>query len=176
MAFNGDAMRELAAQFLTLAEKLAAKVPRMIGHRLLGTSLLFTGDFAGARAHYDQAIGLYDPIEHRALMTRFGQDVKVATLCYRSLALWSLGYPEAGLADADQAIKDARESNHPATLMYALAQTSYVYTGLGEYELIDAHSNELLALANEKGALLWKAGGCWCGGRFLFDGQSRDRN
>ena len=41
-------------------------------------------------------------------------------LSYRSLALWLLGYPEAALADADHALKDAREIGHAATLMYAL--------------------------------------------------------
>ena len=40
---GGNVLRELAAQFLTLAEKQGATVPRMVGHRLMGTSLLFTG-------------------------------------------------------------------------------------------------------------------------------------
>ena len=39
VAFNGDAVRELAAQFLALAEKQRATVPLMIGHRLMGFSL-----------------------------------------------------------------------------------------------------------------------------------------
>ena len=81
VAFNGDAMRELAAQFLALAEKQGATVPLMIGHRLMGTSLLWTGDIAEGRAHYDQAIALYDPAEHRPLATRFGVDVGVSILC-----------------------------------------------------------------------------------------------
>ena len=42
-AFNGDAVRELAAQFLTLAEKRGAAAPLIVGHRLMGVSLLFTG-------------------------------------------------------------------------------------------------------------------------------------
>ena len=46
VAFNGDVMRELAAQFLALAEKQGATVPLMIGHRLMGMSLLNTGDIA----------------------------------------------------------------------------------------------------------------------------------
>ena len=40
MAFNGDVLRELAAQFLALAEKQGATVPLMIGHRLMAMSLL----------------------------------------------------------------------------------------------------------------------------------------
>jgi hypothetical protein len=65
-AFNGDACRDVAARFLVLAEKQAATVPRMIGHRLMGPSLLFTGDFTESRAHLDCAFALYDPVEHRA--------------------------------------------------------------------------------------------------------------
>jgi hypothetical protein len=74
VAFNGDVVRELAAQFLTFAEKQRATVPLMIGHRLMGISLLFTGEFAQARMHLDQALALYEPASHRPLATRFGQD------------------------------------------------------------------------------------------------------
>ena len=56
--FNGDAMRELAANFLALAGKHAASVPLMIGHRLMGSSLLCTGDIAEGRSHYDRALAL----------------------------------------------------------------------------------------------------------------------
>ena len=76
VAFNGDVIRELAAQFLALAEKQGTTVPLMIGHRLMASSLMLTGDIAEGRAHYDQAIALYDPVEHRPLATRFGQDVE----------------------------------------------------------------------------------------------------
>jgi hypothetical protein len=44
----------------------------MIGHRLMGGSLLFTGHLAESRAHYDQAIARYNPAEHRPLTMRFG--------------------------------------------------------------------------------------------------------
>ena len=39
---------QAAAQFLALAEKQSATFPLMIGHRLMGTTLVFTGDFAQA--------------------------------------------------------------------------------------------------------------------------------
>ena len=97
VAFNGDALRELAVQFLALAKKQGATVPLMVGQRLIGLSLLHTGDIAEGRAHLDQAIALYDPAEHRPLATRFGQDVRVAALSWRSMALWLLGYPRPRL-------------------------------------------------------------------------------
>jgi predicted ATPase len=80
VAFNGDVVCDLAAQLLALAEKQRPTVPLMIGHRLIGQSLLLTGDIAEGRAHLDQAIALYDPAEHRPLATRFGQDVGVVAL------------------------------------------------------------------------------------------------
>ena len=159
VAFNGDLARELAAQFLALAEKQGATVPLMIGHRLMGTSLLCTGDIAQGRAHFDRAIALYDPAEHRPLATRFGQDVRVAILSFRSWALWLLGYPEAALADADHALKDAREIGQAATLMFALSLTSLAHFFCGNYAAADTQSDELVALADEKGALIWKAYG-----------------
>jgi predicted ATPase len=109
VAFNGDMVRELAAQFLALAEKHRAKVPIMVGHRILASALLFTGDIAEGRAHDDRALALYDAAEHRALAMRFGQDHRVTALSFRSIASWLLGYCEAALADADQALTDARE-------------------------------------------------------------------
>ena len=102
VAFNGDVVRERAAQFLALAEKQTAIVPLMIGHRLMGNSLLYTGDIAQGRAHYDQAMALYDPAEHRPLAMRFGQDAGMTMLVIRSWALWLLGYPEGALADREK--------------------------------------------------------------------------
>ena len=71
VAFHGDVAREFAAQFLALAEKQKAIVQLMVGHRLMGSSLLLTGDIAQGRTHLDQALALYDPAEHRPLATRF---------------------------------------------------------------------------------------------------------
>src|SRR5262245_30808688 len=157
IAFNGDVMRELATRFLELAEKQGAPVPRMIGHRLMGTSLTATGDIAEAQAHHDQAIALYDPARHRPLVTRFGQDAGVSALSFRSLSLWFLGYPDAALADADHALEVAREIGQAATLMFALAITNFtrIFCRSAASERID----ELIALADEKGASQRKAEG-----------------
>ena len=60
---------DLAVHFLALAQKQGATIPLMIGHRLMGVSLLCKGDIAQGRAHLDRAIALYDPTEHRPLAT-----------------------------------------------------------------------------------------------------------
>jgi class 3 adenylate cyclase/predicted ATPase len=159
VAFNGDVMRELAAQFLALAEKQGAAVPLMVGHRNMGVSLLHTGDIDEALVHIDRATALYNPAEHRQLATRFGQDVRVALLFYRSLGLWPLGFPEAALADADRAIKEAREIGQAASLMAALTLTSLTHIHCGRYAIANVQLDEVITLASEKGALFWKIGG-----------------
>jgi class 3 adenylate cyclase/predicted ATPase len=174
IAFDGAAARELAAQILALAEKQVAPVQRLIAHRLMGTSLLFTGNIAPARAHCDQAIVLYDPVAHRPLVTTFGQDIRVAILCYRAWALWVLGYPDAALADTRQLLAYARELGHAATLMQALQFTPFVNMCCGNLATASALADELVAVADEKGAPLWKALGMLNQGCLLTAGRASD--
>ena len=159
LAFNGNVMRELATHFLALAEKQGTTAPLMIGHRLMGTSLLLTGEIAKGRAHYDQAIALYDPGEHRRLATRFATDVRVAILSYRQWALWLLGYPETALADADEALEGAHEIGQAGTLMVALFHAPFLLMLCGNYATAEAIVNDLVSLAEEKDSSHWRAGG-----------------
>jgi predicted ATPase len=158
-AFNGDVMRSLGAQFLALADKQGATAPLMIGHRIMGISLLLTGNIAQGRGQLDEAAALYDLAEHRPLAARFGHDMRVTILAHRSIALWLLGYPQAALADVDHALKDARDFGQAATLMLALWHASFTHILCGDYTAADAQSDEIVAVADEKGALQWKAEG-----------------
>jgi predicted ATPase len=120
--------------------------------------LLHTGDIAEARAYYDQALALYDPAEPRPVVT-VAHDTRVAILSHRSLGLWSLGYPEAALADADDALKYAREIGHAATLMFALTVPLFTHIQCGSYAIANQQSDELVALGDKKDTLFWKAQG-----------------
>jgi tetratricopeptide (TPR) repeat protein len=139
----------------------------MIGHRLMGTSLLFTGDIEESREQFDAALALYDPAEHRPLATRFGVDHRVSVLAFRSIALLMLGYPDVALADADRAVKEARDIGHAATLMFALSSTTRILLPRGNYSAANLQIAELLALADEKGSLYWKAEGMFMKGLLL---------
>jgi class 3 adenylate cyclase/predicted ATPase len=155
-SFDGDAARELAMEFLTLAERQGSTVPRMIGHRLMGRSLIDTGNIVEGCRHCDQALALYDP-EHRPLAVRFGQDTEVSVLSFRPLGLWLLGYPDRAVADTSHAMKRAREIGQVATLMFTLGHTPLPLVLSGDYATASDHADEVVALADEKGAPLWKA-------------------
>jgi predicted ATPase len=175
VAFKGEVLRELAAQFLALAEKQGALVPLMVGHRIMGNTLASIGDFAGALAHHDQSLALYHPAEHRLPAMRFGQDHRMTVLCWRALALWVLGYPEKAVADTDHALKDAREIGQAATLMHALTLTSIPHILCGNYATANALLDELVILADGKGAFFWKATGMLLQGFLLaLTGKAAD--
>ena len=150
-------MRDLAAQFLALAENQGTTAPLLIANRIMGITLLCTGDIAEGRAHFDKAIALYDAAAHRPLATRFSIDTEVSVLSYRAFALWVLGNPEAALRDADDALNAAREIGQAATLMYALSHAAIPNILCGNHAAASAQTQEVLALAEEKRAPHWKA-------------------
>jgi predicted ATPase len=165
VAFNGRMVRELADQFLALAEKQGATMPLVVGNRLVGTSLMCTGKMTQGRAHLDRAVALYDPAQHRRLGLRFGQDIRVAALSYRAMVLWMLGYPEAALADIEQVLTDAREINQAGTLLYASNHALWIYLLRGNYTEVERLAESQIRLVEEKGGM-----GVWKGGAMLSKG------
>jgi class 3 adenylate cyclase/predicted ATPase len=159
VAFDGDAVRGLSLEFMALAEKQGTIFPLVLGHRLMGTSLLFLGDIAESRTHLDRALSLYDPALHRPLATRFGHDVGVAVVSNRPLALWLLGYPEAAQKDADDALNNARDIGQTATYLYALTRISWIHLVIGNYAAAATQTQQLMAIAEDIEGSYWKAAG-----------------
>ncbi|MEA2982718.1 MAG: hypothetical protein QOF09_4541 [Alphaproteobacteria bacterium] len=167
MAFRGVIACELAQQFLDLAEQQSASAPRMIGHMMLGISLVLVGSASQGLLHLDQAIALYEPAEHRALATRFGHDVRMTALCWRALALWLLGYPDGAAADMERALADADEIEHAATSMFALSHVSLAHTFRRDYAEVEELACRLVALGEQKSSLYWKSYGMMLQGWLL---------
>ena len=159
VSFNGDAACGLATEFLKRAKSQNMAGPVADGYRLVGTSLLMTGDIEGGRARLDRGIGLRDPIEQNPPLATIGADAKVVMLGFRSVALWLLGYPKAAHADTDQALSRAREITPVGTLMHTLSWTIFVLVLCGQYATASALVEELVALANEKDTSFWRAWG-----------------
>jgi predicted ATPase len=158
VAFNGGAMRQLSAQFLALAEKQTADTMALMnGHRVVGISLLLTGDISDGRAHLNKAVALYKPTEHGPMATRFGADVAISVLSYRAVALWLLGYPASAQADINRLLLRARDLGQAASLMFALCHTSLIHIHVGNYEAALADADECISLAENKNSPFWKA-------------------
>ena len=173
-AFNGDVMRELATQVLALAEKEGAALPLVTAHHLMGASLVWTGEIVEGRTHLDQSVALYDPAEHPLTATYLGAH-QAAGLSVRSVTLWLLGYPQAALADADQALTDTREIDRATPLIEALAYSCFLHILCGKHLIANALVDELIALAHEKDAFYLKALGMSVQGwLFALTGKASD--
>jgi tetratricopeptide (TPR) repeat protein len=96
-------------------------------------ALALTGNFVDGKEHYDRALAIYDPAEHRPITTLSGRDVGVTLLSFRASCLGLLGYPAASRNDAERAVKNARETGQATTLMYALYHAVLCHIRCGNY-------------------------------------------
>ena len=108
--------RETAETFLSDAEKEARTTEAAAARRCLGVACLWQGDLAVARAHFEQALRIFDPERDREAKFRFGMDIGVSARVFLALTNWLLG--EAGPARKliEEAIARAVESAHSPTL------------------------------------------------------------
>ena len=144
-------------------------------HVAFADALALTGNLVDGKEHYDRALAIYNSAEHRPLTTRSGRDVEVTLLSSRSGCVWQLGYPAAARSDAERAVKEARETGHAATLMYALFQAGFNNMRCGNYAAANAQVDELIALADEKGTPYFKAlGTAVRGWLFALTGKAWD--
>jgi predicted ATPase len=138
-------------------------------------AMALSGDLVSGKEHYDRALAIYDPAEHGQLTTRSGRDIRVALLASRSACMWLLGYPAASRIDVGRAIKYARETGQPITLMFALQHSGSDNVFRGDYAAANASLGELVDLADESGVSYWKViGTALLGWLFAATGKAPD--
>ena len=170
-----EQLKRALAQIATLPATPDLRREEIKLHVAFANALALTGDLVDGKEHYDRALAIYDPAEHRPLTTRSGRDVGVALLSSRSGCLWLLGYPAASRNDTERALKNARETGQATTLtVCAVCQAGVNHTFCGNYAAANAQVDELIALADERGAPYWKASGTAAAGlAFCTDRKSR---
>ena len=154
-----EQIKQALYQIATLPATVALRGEEIKLEVAFANALALTGDLVGGKEHYDRALAIYDPAEHGRLTTRSGRDVGVTLLSFRSLCVWQLGYTAASRSDAELAVKNARETGQATTLMYALLSAVVNHIRCGNYAGARTHADELIALADERGAPYWKAFG-----------------
>ena len=170
-----EQLKRAVDQITTLPPTPALRGKEIKTRYAFANALTLTGDFVDCKEQYDRALAIYDLAEHGPLTTRSGLDIGVALLSSRSLCLWGLGYPAASRSDAAHALKNARETGQTTTLMYALFYSGYDHFYCRNYPAANAQLDELIALADERGALIWKAlGTAVLGSLFAVTGKASD--
>jgi predicted ATPase len=144
--------RQVAEELLEFAKLKDdnAGIARVFGHRAVGISLLFQGNFTGALPHLRRVIALYDPASHRPLAIS-PYDARVTCQGFTAWILLFQGYPDRALSESERALADARALGHPHTLAFALNTCCLLCQFRGDWTAVGAYSAELVALAAEQG-------------------------
>ena len=152
-----ETARALAEQILALARRVKDPALLLVGHDVVGDTLLWLGDFPAARAHLEQGFALYDTREHRSHAFLYGYDSGVACLGFGAWALWFLGYPDQALRRVEEAITLARELAHSFSVGFALQFAAQLHLYRREYDLARELAAEVIAISTEQGFLIWLA-------------------
>ena len=172
---GAEQLRRALDQISTLPATPALRREEIKLRVAFANALALTGNPADGKEHYDRALAIYDPAEHRPIATHSGRDVGVTLLSFRSACLWILGYPVASRNDGERAVKNARQTGQATTLMYALYFAGDSHMCCGNYAAANAQVDELVRLADERGAPYWKAlGTAVRGWLFAVTGKASD--
>jgi class 3 adenylate cyclase/predicted ATPase len=152
---NHTAARALGEQFLTVADRQQDATLSLVVHTVVGTTLLFLGEFTPAQAHLEQAFAFYDPEHHRDLAYQVGEDLGSMALGDAAKALWYRGYPDRALERARQGLSLAQALSHPFSLADVLSHVTSVYLFRREGQNAQAQAEALRTLADEHGFAWW---------------------
>src|SRR5262249_51832970 len=98
-------------------------------------------------------------------------------VCYSiaAWALWSLGYPDQGLARSHDALLLAQQRAHPFSLGFALGWAAVVHQYRGEVPAAQARAEAVMSLATEQGWPFFRAFGALLRGWALaHQGQTQE--
>ncbi|MCL4299270.1 MAG: protein kinase [Anaerolineae bacterium] len=146
---------ELAQRCLALAQSSQNRALLLEGHRMMGETAFYRGDFPLGRQHLEQSYTLYDPRQHHAHASVYGQDPKVALLSNGSWNLWLLGYPDQALKWSQEALTLTQEWPHPFSQAFALRAASTLHLFRREGQAAQARAEENIALSIEQGFVMW---------------------
>ena len=158
VAFNGDVMLRSCGTFLRAGREARGDGSAHDRASPHGHRLLYTGDFAEAREHFDQAIALYDPAEHRPLATRFGQDVGWQSCPIGRGPNGCLAIPRPR---SQTPSKRSRMRARSAKLHIDVCAVGHLDPHLycGDYSAAEAASRRTCRVGRRKRHLVWKAFG-----------------
>ena len=140
----------LAREFLARAERGGFESERVIGHRMLGQSLLAHGEAEAAKAELERSLRLYVDERDAATTYLYGQNTEVHTKSVLSLTQFCLGDVDAALEVGVDALHAADAFRHPHSTAIPM-----VYVGGWVFGLCDATeqmmevAKNLLSLAEQ---------------------------
>jgi tetratricopeptide (TPR) repeat protein len=146
----------IAEQLLALAQRTGDPDHVLESHHTRWATLVATGDAAGAVAHIERGLSLYDEARHRTQALLFGHhDAGTCAWYHLASAQWLLGYPEAAVRAAREARALATRLAHPMTTMICLCSAMWVHYHRGDVATAEECAREVVALGTTHGFAGW---------------------
>ena len=149
--------REIAEEFLRLAERLPYPGLAMRGHWALEITFMHLGEFALTMEHFEKALSLYDPAQHLDDAFLYAQNPGVAMRCFAAWALWFLGQPDQALDRIQEALTQARELSEPQGLAQLLFFGAILHQLRREERRAQEHAEAAIAVSREHGLALYQS-------------------
>jgi TOMM system kinase/cyclase fusion protein len=143
--------RALGEQLLSLAQSVQDPALLLLAHLGLGAALLFLGELAAAREHFEQGMALYDPQQHSPYASRTPQDPGVVCLAYGAMVLRLLGYADQARRRSQEVLTLTQELAHPFSRAWALIGAARVHQLCQEGQAVQEQAEALIALSTERG-------------------------
>jgi predicted ATPase len=126
-------------------------------HFTLCCAHLYRGEFAPAATEAERGFAHYNPETCRFLAQHIGQNAGVTNQIYWSVALWSLGRPQAALNRGRKAVELACQLDDPFSHVHALNHLSWVeqFCRLGQAAV--ASATEAIRISEKQGFGFWVA-------------------
>ena len=154
-----DLTQPLDEDLLRLSRQRNETAGLVLGHLSFGRNIMLAGEFSSSRLHLEEALALYDPVAQRSLAQQTDSYPPVLARARLGIVLFCLGYPDRALAQCNAAIAEARRLVHAPMLAMSLAHTNRLLSLEGENGALDERAGQLVAVATEQGFPYWIAAG-----------------
>jgi predicted ATPase len=152
-----DVAQRLDEDLLRLSRQHNNTAGLVLGHASAGRTLMYLGRFAAARSHFEEVLGLYDPISHAALLQQSASHPRLSAMGQSGIALFCLGFPDQALAHSNAAIAEAVTLAHAPSLAASLAIGCRLLSIGDDQAALDQCAGQLIAVASGQGFPLYQA-------------------
>jgi class 3 adenylate cyclase/predicted ATPase len=145
------------------------------GRLYRGIVHFWLGEFAAARALFEQCHSLREPAIRQTLSELTAEDSYAVMLGFLGITLASLGYFDQGRSRANEGLLEARRLQHAYTVAFCLMFECWVALLANLPHEVRRYAEEMLDLANEHGFPLFLASGTlWFGCSSAAVGQASE--
>ena len=152
-----EAARKISEEFLRLSERLPYPGLALRAHWTMETTFTHLGNFELALDHFEKALAVYDPLQHRDDSFLYALNPGVAMPCFAAWALWFSGCPDQSLERIEEALTLARELSEPTGMAHAALFASVLYQLRRDVLMSQYYAEAVIDISREHGLALYGA-------------------